>query len=94
MKNNILQIKADIYGRVQGVFFRASTKDTADRLGVTGWVKNMADGSVQALFQARADIMDKMLEWCNKGPANARVDKVVTQKIQDPSDFTDFKIIY
>ncbi len=94
MKNNIVQIKADIYGKVQGVFFRASTKETADRLGVTGWVKNMADGSVQALFKAPDHVMDQMLEWCRKGPASARVDKLVTQKIQDNTDFTDFKVIY
>ena len=70
-------------------------KDKADSLGVTGWVKNMADGSVQALLQAdRKDVMDKMLEWCQKGPSAAKVDKVVTLTVKDTHDFKDFKIKY
>jgi len=56
-----------VHGRVQGVFFRATTRDKAIALGVKGWVKNCLDGSVEAVFEGEKDIVEKIVNWCKKG---------------------------
>lgn len=63
-------------GRVQGVFFRASTQQEAARLGLTGWVRNEADGSVLIHARGEENVLDKLIEWCHQGPPNARVTDV------------------
>lgn len=65
-----------IYGLVQGVFFRAEAKEEADKLGLTGFVKNMPDGSVYIEAEGEKNKLDKFIKWCNKGPMMARVEKV------------------
>ena len=60
-----------IQGRVQGVFYRQSTKDTAVRLGLTGWARNCPDGSVEVVFEGTREAMDAAIEWCRQGPAAA-----------------------
>jgi acylphosphatase len=65
-----------ITGRVQGVFFRAYTRDAAQLIGVTGWVRNLPDGSVEAVFEGEADKVEKMIEWCGEGSPMSRVDRV------------------
>ena len=55
-----------VHGRVQGVFFRATTRDKAIALGVKGWVKNCLDGSVEAVFEGEKDIVEKIVNWCKK----------------------------
>jgi len=62
-----------VSGRVQGVGFRAALSDEAARLGVAGWVRNRADGSVEALVQGSADAMGSIIEWARRGPPAARV---------------------
>ena len=69
-------VRAVIRGRVQGVWFRGWTVDTATRLGLDGWVRNRRDGSVEALFAGAADAVERMLEACRSGPPHARVDAV------------------
>ncbi len=71
-----LRAKVVIHGIVQGVFFRASTRDEAIRIGVGGWVRNLSDGTVQALFEGEKKKVEEILGWCHKGPPGARVDKV------------------
>lgn len=71
-----------IEGYVQGVFFRASTRDTALRFGLTGWVRNLPDGNVEAVFEGPVEKLTKAVQWCQKGPAGARVIKV-EEKWQD-----------
>jgi len=78
MDKNIC-IKAIIKGRVQGVFFRASTQNTAKGLNLTGYVRNLTDGSVEAEFRGNKDAVKKMLEWCHTGPPASRVDHVLEQ---------------
>jgi acylphosphatase len=63
-----------VSGRVQGVFFRASTLEQANQIGIKGWVSNHADGSVHIAAEAEPDSMQQFLEWLQHGPANARVD--------------------
>ena len=65
-----------IHGRVQGVFFRAETRDRARSLGLDGWVRNTGDGSVEAVFEGDRDRIESMLVWCRRGPSLAQVDTV------------------
>jgi len=67
-----------VTGRVQGVFFRASMRDRAEQLGVSGWVSNEPDGSVRAHLEGPADAVQGLVAWCAEGPPNARVDDVRT----------------
>jgi acylphosphatase len=68
-----IRIHILVSGKVQGVFFRSSTKDKADDLGISGWIRNLIDGRVEAVFEGEKEDVDKMVEWCRKGPENARV---------------------
>ena len=65
-----------IHGRVQGVFYRASMRTEADRLGVRGWVRNEADGTVRAHVEGPAEQVDALVEWCRSGPPRAQVSGV------------------
>lgn len=65
-----------VKGRVQGVFFRASMREQAERLGVSGWVSNEPDGSVRAHLEGPEDAVDTLAAWCAEGPAQAHVDEV------------------
>lgn len=65
-----------IEGMVQGVFFRVYTKEMAESLSLTGWVKNRWDGRVEALFEGDRKNIDQIISWCYKGPSSARVDNV------------------
>ncbi len=71
-----LRAQVIIHGLVQGVWFRASTRDEAIRLGVRGWVRNLPDGTVQALFEGEKKKVEQIIGWCYKGPPGSRVSKV------------------
>jgi acylphosphatase len=68
--------RVHISGHVQGVFFRASCADRAERLGLSGWIRNASDGGVQAVFEGDDAGVEEMLAWCRKGPPHARVDRL------------------
>ncbi len=80
-----------IKGKVQGVFFRANTKEQAEKLNVQGWVRNMRDGRVEALFEGDPDAVDAMISWCHNGPELSFVEEVTVQQISS-SGCSDFKI--
>ncbi len=81
-----------IKGKVQGVFYRATTKDVADEYGITGWIRNTKEGDVEAEASGTDDQLQRFIEWCRLGPRRAVViDVVVTEKPY--KDFTEFKII-
>ena len=61
-------------GRVQGVWFRASTRDVAKRLGLAGWVRNLPSGEVEAAFEGTRNRVEEAVSWCHGGPPGARVD--------------------
>ncbi len=65
-----------IRGRVQGVFFRAYTRDAAQQIGVTGWVRNLPDGRVEAVFEGESDRVERMIEWCREGSPMSRIENV------------------
>lgn len=78
-----------IFGRVQGVFYRESMRMEAERLGVTGWVRNRRDGSVEAIVQGTTSAVKAIIAWSWEGPPAARVDTVHEQPAENES-FTDF----
>ena len=63
-------------GRVQGVFFRAATRERARSLDVAGWVRNRPDGSVEAVFEGPRERVESLVAWCRRGPAGAHVEDV------------------
>ena len=87
------RIRAHVFvsGRVQGVYYRATTRDTARERGVAGWVKNLDDGRVEAVFEGTAEDVESMIEWCHTGSPNARVDDVSVE-YGDPDGIEGFDI--
>lgn len=83
-----------ISGRVQGVFFRAFTRDMATQLGVTGWARNLRDGRVEAVFEGNTDTIERMLQWCHQGSPMSRVDSVDVQEEEYAGDFESFRITH
>ena len=78
-------------GRVQGVFFRDSCARRARAEGVAGWVRNRADGRVEAWFEGRPQAVENLVTWCREGPAPAEVDGVVVID-EDPASLNAFRI--
>ncbi|GAN31735.1 MAG: acylphosphatase [Candidatus Brocadia sinica] len=83
-----------VHGRVQGVFFRASTRDMARVFGVKGWVKNCVDGGVEAVFEGKKDAVDKMVTWCRKGPVVAFVENIDVCWEEYSDEFDEFSVVY
>jgi acylphosphatase len=87
------QVHVVISGRVQGVWYRASTRQKAEELGLTGWVKNTADGNVEAVFEGDKSTVHEMIAWCWIGPPLAKVvDVKIIQKRLD-EEFTGFAVL-
>jgi len=85
-------IHLQISGKVQGVYFRASAKEAAEQLGLTGWVKNSANGDVESVANGSEEKLAKFVEWCKMGPPGAKVENVVVKNIEEAA-FRDFAII-
>jgi acylphosphatase len=80
-----------IHGRVQGVFFRGSTVERARQVGVSGWVRNRRDGTVEAVFEGSEAQVEEMVRYCHEGPSWARVERV--EKIEEaPEDLEGFGV--
>ena len=89
---NLERAHIRISGRVQGVFFRDSTRQKAEDLTLAGWVKNLPDGRVEAVFEGPPDRVREMLRWCEEGPRQASVENVETD-IEDPAgDLSGFEV--
>lgn len=78
-----------VRGHVQGVFFRDGCRQQATRHGVVGWVRNTDDGSVEALFEGKPDVVEALVDWCRTGPPHADVAAVEVneQELQGTRDF-------
>jgi acylphosphatase len=85
-------VRLRIQGRVQGVWFRGSMQHEARRLGVAGWVRNLPDGSVEALVTGEAAAVRALVAWSHEGPSGARVTKVAASPEPPPADLHDFRI--
>lgn len=91
---NKVRVELNIRGKVQGVFFRQSTKEMALRLGVTGWAKNLPDRSVQAVFEGDKDAVAEAIAWCHQGPPAADVTAVDIDRQEYRGEFETFRIRY
>lgn len=78
-----------IYGYVQGVFFRESMCRKAQQLGITGWVRNRLDGSLEAMIQGNQEAVSTMIEWARTGPELARVDRM--ENSMGSGEYPDFE---
>jgi acylphosphatase len=89
-------IRAHLYveGFVQGVFFRAETREEARRLGVTGWVCNLPDGRVEVVAEGEESVVKELINWCHKGPPGARVNKVEVKSELYQGGFDSFSVRY
>ncbi len=87
-----VRVALRIEGRVQGVFFRASTVAQARKLGVTGWVMNCSDGSVEAVAEGRKNEIQELIAWCRQGPPGAHVTLVDVRYENARDEFRGFSI--
>ncbi|MBZ6496451.1 acylphosphatase [Natrinema longum] len=82
-----------VSGTVQGVYYRANTRDTAHERGIDGWVRNLEDGRVEAVFEGPADAVESMIEWCQTGSPAANVEDVQVE-YEEPQGEDGFEIRY
>lgn len=80
-----------VHGHVQGVFFRETTRRRAETVGVTGWVRNRPDGAVEAVFEGERGAVERLIEFCERGPRGASVDWVDVMA-EDPEGLAGFSI--
>ncbi len=91
---SLKRVHVIVEGRVQGVFFRARTRDEAQRLHLSGWVRNVHDGTVEAVIEGEAEAVERMVAWFYQGPPMSRVTDVKISE-EDPSiTETGFEIRY
>jgi acylphosphatase len=90
----VKRIRVYISGIVQGVFFRAAARRTAVDLNLTGWVRNMDDGRVEAVLEGEDGDVEEMITWCKIGPPSARVEEVTTAEEHYTGGFHDFSITH
>jgi acylphosphatase len=92
MSDDSAQVRLRITGQVQGVFYRSSAETEARRLGLTGWVRNLADGSVEAVAEGpRADV-ESFVDWCRHGPPAAQVKAVETRWLPAGGEAAAFEV--
>ncbi len=88
-----LRVHIFVSGKVQGVFFRSNTRNKAMELGLTGWVRNLSDGRVEAIFEGEKEKVKKMIEWVGKGPEYARVEDMEIIPEEYKREFNGFAVI-
>ncbi|MBN2225548.1 MAG: acylphosphatase [Deltaproteobacteria bacterium] len=92
--DDTVRARIRVSGRVQGVFFRQTTAEEANRLGVGGWVRNLPDGDVEAVIEGPSRDVDRLIAWCHHGPPAARVDDVSISWETATGQFARFNIQY
>lgn len=83
----------EVFGRVQGVYYRQETMNRAQGFNLTGWVRNNPEGSVEAVFEGEEGDVKEMVSWCRSGPAAARVDRVEVSWEHPTGEFDRFAIV-
>lgn len=94
LRDSVTGVHIIVEGRVQGVFYRASTQSTALSLGLGGWVRNLSDGSVEIRAEGQEDSLERLITWCWQGPPGAVVRDVRTTKVPVSKAFSGFQIRY
>jgi len=91
-----MKVRAHVFvsGKVQGVFFRSETRREAKKRGVKGWVRNLPDGRVEAIFEGEEKSVKELIEFCKRGPPGARVTNVEVFWESPTGEFKDFEIKY
>ncbi len=90
--SNLKRAHVRVSGQVQGVFFRDSTRQKAEELGLAGWVRNVPDGQVEALFEGPSEKIEEMVRWCEEGPQRASVENVDTDFENAEGDHEGFEV--
>lgn len=90
--NKKTSVRLSVNGKVQGVYFRLNMQQVAKENSVFGWVRNLADGRVEALLEGSKTNVDKVIEWSKKGPENARVDDLKIDYLEYEGKYVDFVI--
>jgi len=88
----VARVHVFISGKVQGVYFRDYTRREAEKLGIVGWVRNLPDGRVEAVFEGQEEQLQKMLSWCRQGSPRSIVDEVEVIRETREENFKDFRI--
>jgi len=86
------RLHARVSGHVQGVNFRYCTRATAQEIGVTGWVRNRSDGTVEVIAEGTRQQLERLLQFLNAGPSSAKVSQVQTDWLAATEEFADFQI--
>lgn len=94
MMADLASLQATVHGRVQGVFFRASVKSQAEILRLSGYVRNLPDGTVEVKAEGEKEQLEKLLDYLKVGTRPARVDKVVHEWAEYTGVFSGFRVIY
>jgi acylphosphatase len=96
VKVGTMKVRAHVWisGKVQGVFFRSETQDEARKRGVKGWVRNLPDGRVEAVFEGEENAVNELIEFCKRGPLGARVTGIKVVMENYIGEFKDFVIRY
>lgn len=88
------RVRVVVSGRVQGVFYRANTAETARKLGLSGWVRNLPGGGVELVAEGPAGMVERLVSWCAKGPPAAVVTRVDVTDEEPTGDFAGFSVRY
>lgn len=83
-----------VKGLVQGIFFRVGTKEKAQQLGITGWVRNLDSDKVEIIAEGEKKKIEELTKWCKKGPSSARIEEIKTEWQSCKAEFRDFDIRY
>jgi acylphosphatase len=92
MESDHARARLTARGRVQGVYYRASTLHEAQNLGLTGWVRNSPDGSVEVMAEGEKKKIEDLIAWCRRGPRGARVESVGIEWLPWKGEFQDFRV--
>lgn len=84
-------VEIHCFGLVQGVFYRASTKEQAIKLGLKGWVKNLSDGSVLINVYGKTSAVNELITWCKRGPFLAKVSEVEVSDISSKNEISEYQ---
>ncbi len=91
---DVASLRAFVFGRVQGTYFRAFVSRQAAELGLTGYVRNLPDGSVEVLAEGERKLLERLIAYLNIGPPTAKVEKVITTFSRYGGTYSGFKIRY
>ncbi len=88
------RVRILVFGIVQGVFFRANTVDMGRRLGLSGFARNLPNGSVEIIAEGEKKSLEELVEWCSHGPSSAQVSKIEHKWEENKDEFSGFTIRY